>query len=134
MIIHPRKHSDIKTWFQDRVRAGDTMAIPEIADYEVRRSLLRINSTRSLGKLNNLKTSLSFIPLSSEAMTKAAECWAQARQKGIPAADDKSLDGDMILVAQTLILLQQGYNAIIATTNVRHLSHFVPAKEWHGIG
>ena len=66
-------------------------------------------------------------------MLKAAELWAQARQDGKPTADSKALDGDVILAAQALLQAQQGYEVIVATTNVKHISRFVDARLWTDI-
>jgi hypothetical protein len=45
--------------------------------------------------------------------------WAEARLQGLP------LDGDVILAAQAVAV-----NGTIVTANRKHLSRFVPAKEW----
>jgi hypothetical protein len=67
-------------------------------------------------------------------MLKASEFWANVRQKGKPTAPDLSLDGDVILVAQTFILEQNlDEKVVIATTNIKHLSLFVDAREWKNI-
>ena len=65
-------------------------------------------------------------------MRKAAGRWAVARQAGTPTTGDKAIDADMILAAQALLLSEPG--AVIATTNVGHLSRCANAKEWHPIG
>jgi len=67
-------------------------------------------------------------------MLKAAELWATARKIGRQSADDASLDADMILVAQADVLIRDGSETIIATTNVRHLDLFSPARIWREIG
>jgi hypothetical protein len=67
-------------------------------------------------------------------MLKAAEFWATARKMGRQAASDASLDADMILVAQAGALVREGTETIIATTNVRHLALFSPARIWRYIG
>ncbi|BAG04914.1 hypothetical protein MAE_51030 [Microcystis aeruginosa NIES-843] len=64
-------------------------------------------------------------------MGKAALFWAQARQQGQPTAGDKTIDGDMILIAQAVTLSVK--NLIIVTTNVGHLSKFVRADLWQNI-
>jgi hypothetical protein len=64
-------------------------------------------------------------------MRHAAEFWARARQKGQPTAGDKTIDGDMILIAQAVTLAVP--NLVIATTNVRHLARFVAAELWRNI-
>ena len=46
-------------------------------------------------------------------------------------AADPALDGDVILAAQAATLDRA--RVIDATTNVRHLSRFVPAKLWADI-
>ena len=66
-------------------------------------------------------------------MLKAAEFWANARKQGQPTANNQSLDADVILAAQAFMISSQGEDAVIATTNVRHLTRFVPAKVWHEI-
>jgi hypothetical protein len=66
-------------------------------------------------------------------MLQAAEFWAQARQQGQPTTVDAALDGDVILAAQAFLLSQQGDPIVIATTNVGHLSRFVPAQRWQDI-
>jgi hypothetical protein len=59
------------------------------------------------------------------AMRQAAVFWAQARQQGQPTADDRALDGDVILAAQAITLGVT--DVVIATTNVGHLSRLAPA-------
>jgi hypothetical protein len=66
-------------------------------------------------------------------MLKAAEFWAQVRRQGRPTADDKALDGDVILAAQAAILGQMEDTVLIATTNVGHLRRLTTALFWHEI-
>ncbi|MCL1463350.1 hypothetical protein [Argonema galeatum] len=65
-------------------------------------------------------------------MLKAAEFWATARRTGMPTADPKALDGDVILAAQATVIAVNDA-VIVATTNVGHLSRFVDAREWRDI-
>ena len=77
------------------------MAIPEIADYEVRRGLILAGATRGIRRLDDLREELGFyIPISTAAMRRAAELWADARKKGNPTADENEIDADVILAAQ----------------------------------
>ena len=108
--------------------------IPEIADYEVRRELLRAGKDRGLGRLDALRGMLEYAPITTTAMLKAAEFWAAARRMGRQSADDASLDADMILVAQARALVSSGDETVIATTNVRHLALFASARMWREIG
>ena len=66
-------------------------------------------------------------------MLRAAELWAAAHSAGRPTADDKALDADAILAAQSTVLAQSGDQVIVATTNVGHLSRFVDARSWRDI-
>lgn len=118
-------------WIEALVTHGTRVVVPEIADYEVRRELLRANKVRGLQRLDALTKLLEYLPLTTAAMRRAAELWAQARQTGQPTADDKALDGDVILASQALTLGVT--DVVIATTNVGHLSRFAPAALWSEI-
>jgi len=64
-------------------------------------------------------------------MRQAAELWARAQPQGQPTAGDRTIDGDMILIAQAMTL---GVADIaIATTNVGHLSRFIAADLWQNL-
>ena len=118
-------------WLQTLVRAGVRVIIPEIADYEVRRELLRANKVKGIRRLDELANLLEYLPITTDAMRQAALFWAQARQQGQPTAGDKTIDGDMILTAQAVML--GAPDVVIATTNVGHLSRFVQADIWRNI-
>lgn len=53
-------------------------------------------------------------------MLKAAELWAEARKQGKPTADNKALDGDVILASQAILVANLGHEVIVATTNKKH--------------
>jgi predicted nucleic acid-binding protein len=127
-IAHARAKPEITTWLRERLAQGDMVYVPEIADYELRRELILQGLTNSLRKLDELKSSLNYLPINTDSMLMAAELWAQARKRGVPAADSKALDGDVILAAQAI---QVG--GVVATENVGHLSRFVEAKSWRDI-
>lgn len=118
-------------WLQIHITSGSRTIIPEIADYEVRRELLRANKTKGIARLDNLAKLLEYLPITTTAMRQAAEFWAQARQQGQPTAGDKTIDGDVILAAQAMTLAVP--DVVVATTNVGHLSRFVVAELWQNI-
>jgi hypothetical protein len=67
-------------------------------------------------------------------MLKAAELWADSRRTGIPTADPKALDADVILAAQTLLVAKPAAElSLVATTNVDHLNRFVDTRRWQDI-
>ncbi|OUC14682.1 MAG: nucleic acid-binding protein [Alkalinema sp. CACIAM 70d] len=137
MVTNPKASGitlDCQLWLESQLQQGSIILIPEIADYEVRRELLRVSRQRSVRQLDQLKAALEYIPITTEMILKAAELWAQIRQQGLPTADPNSLDGDVILADQTIITSQQRQQEIIiATTNVGHLSRFTIAQDWQSI-
>jgi hypothetical protein len=94
-------------------------------------SLTPANKINGLGRLDELIDLAEYLPLTTLGMRQAAIFWAQARQQGQPTAGDNTIDADMILVAQATVLNVS--DAIIATTNVGHLSRFFPAAIWQNI-
>jgi predicted nucleic acid-binding protein len=115
-------------WIQTALSSGHRVIVPEIADYEVRRELLRAEKYAGLARLDALAQEIECLPITTVAMRVAAQLWAQTRQRGKPTADDRALDGDVILAAQ--VLTSEYPEAVIATTNVGHLSLFVEAMLW----
>jgi predicted nucleic acid-binding protein len=95
--------------------------------------LLRVNKIKSIRRLDDLKFALIYLPITTEVMLKAAQMWAQVRQQGKPTADDKALDGDVILAAQAILIGSEEYPVIVATSNPKHLSLFVDARDWQDI-
>ena len=128
LLAHTFATPEIIAWHDSLIAANHILPVPEICDYEVRRSLLLTGLRRSLSRLYALKSSLVYQPITTSAMLRAAEIWADARKRGRSTADPKELDGDVILAAMAL---EAG--AIVATENVGHLSRYVTAKHWRQI-
>lgn len=131
LLSAPPRRPDVQAcrrWLTRLIAAGVRMVVPEIIDYELRRELLRARKTSSVARLDALAQTAEYLPITTAAMRRAAELWAQARQQGRPTAGDKTIDADMILAAQALTLGVA--DVVIATTNIRHLSPFVPAELW----
>lgn len=120
-------------WILDRLHDGAQVLVAEIADYEVRRELLRANKQRGLARLDTMVKFLGLVSVNRAVMLRAAELWAQARQTGKPTASDQSLDADVIIAAQADLLIDDGDAVTVATHNVSHLSRFVPAARWQDI-
>ena len=135
MVTHPSKEGeawDCKQWFERRLRDGCAFIVPEIADYELRRSFLHRGFVDSINRLDELKRVLTYLPITTEVMNKAAEFWADATKQGRPTAPDPALDGDVILAAQAVLQADRKYarETLVATDDVRHLEMFVKAKRW----
>lgn len=123
----------ISLWAADCDDADHKLYVPEVIDYEIRRELLRAGKSAGIAKLNALKASLIYLPLTTDAMLLAADLWAQSWRRGQPTGDPKKLDIDVILAAQALLLGVPQPDLILATSNVGHLSQFVPAALWTDI-
>ncbi len=109
---------------------GIRVLISEMADYELRRELLRAEKVAGLRRLDALVEALEYLSITTGVMRQAAVFWAESRRQGRPTADDKALDGDVILAAQAALAKTQDDVAIVATENVGHLSRFVTAYAW----
>ena len=132
-----RGHPDVerlKLWLHHAKANGAIVAIPEIADYEVRRGLLLSGAIEGIKRLDDLREELGFyIPISTAAMRRAAELWADARKQGFATGDDKGIDADEILAAQALLFTGLTDELVVATYNARHLSRYVKAHHWEDI-
>jgi hypothetical protein len=122
-----------QVWLDALLALGVIVLVPEIADYEVRRELVRSEKSAGIRRLDRLQVTLGYLPITTEAMLQAAAFWAMARQQGRPTAADHALDGDVILAAQAAVLARRGDEVVIATTNVAHLRRFVDARLWDEI-
>lgn len=57
LVTNPRRSAASTAcarWLQEHIAAGNRILIPEIADYEVRRELLRANRSKGLAQLDAL--------------------------------------------------------------------------------
>lgn len=106
--------------------------IPAIADYEVRRELLRLRATVQLRNLDGLRGRFDYLPVNERAWDVAASFWALLRNAGIATSGPQDLDADAILAGQAVTLGQPGDVVMIATTNVRHLARFPGIDARHG--
>jgi predicted nucleic acid-binding protein len=124
---------DCQKWFYTLLEKRCEVILPEIVDYEIRRELLRANKLLGLRKLDQLKSEILYLPITTDVMLKAAELWAATRKQGKSTADNKAIDGDVILASQALLLKNYGYKVIVATSNKKHLSLFIDSQDWQEI-
>lgn len=136
MIVHPSTDGEAgacKKWMVRQLRHGQVFALPEICDYELRRKLLHMGATRQVGRLDELGSRLTYLPITTHTMRRAAILWSTARRDGLPTAGPRELDADAILGAQAVIAAEGAPNVVVATTNVRHLQRFTSAAHWDAI-
>src|SRR5947209_17558790 len=94
LVTHPKGGEDariFKAWLERQLREGTRVRIPAIADYEVRRKLIRAGKFQALERLDALVQKLGYIPLVEQAMRLAAEFWADARRSGRPTAPHRTI-------------------------------------------
>ena len=106
MVTNPQAkppYLECQLWLDSLLQNGEMVILPEIADYEVRRELIRAGKERGIRKLDLFKNVLTYRPLTTEVM---------------------------LLAAQAILEASEGNEVLIATTNVGHLSQFVDAREW----
>ena len=138
LLTNPKKSPETiacATWSLSILSAGHRIIVPAIADYELRRELERAGKTRGLALLNawNYAQPDRYLSITDSSLRLAAQLWAQARNAGTPTSDPKELDGDALIAAQLLDLGLAPADFVLATTNVGHLSQFVPAALWTSI-
>ena len=126
-VCHPRKYADVRMWLARAVAHHDVL-ISEVADYELRRELLRIRSHRSLDRLDELTRELTYVPMATSTWRAAAKLWATLRNAGTVTAAPNALDGDVLIAAQAL-----AEGASVVTPNVRHFETIVPALAWRDV-
>lgn len=120
---HPRKHGDVRAWLRRAVLVHEIL-VSEVADYELRRELIRIGATRSLARLDELGRELVYVPATTATWRSAARLWAVLRQSGFVTAPPEALDADVLIAVQA---------KSVVTSNVSHFEKVVRAMEWHRI-
>lgn len=138
LLAHPNRSPEviaIRAWTLRCFQAGAQVLVPAIVYYELTRELKRANKTSSISRLDAFVTADSnrYLLLTEQALRMAAELWARSRRAGRPTAAPHSLDIDVLLAAQALTFEAPPGEIVIATTNRKHLSQFVDAREWRDI-
>jgi predicted nucleic acid-binding protein len=123
-VAHPRVNPKIQKWLLLNQENNIVLLVPEIADYEARRELIRTDKKKSINRLDEIAKTDNFLPLNSETIRKASELWAWIRNQGKTTAHEHSLDGDVILVAQAISQLKFFDEVTIITTNLKHIAFF----------
>jgi predicted nucleic acid-binding protein len=142
LISSPNERDEVtacQNWVLGLLAKGVYVISSDVCDYEVRRSLLLLETQQltkvNLDRLDRWREVIDFLPLTTQVMQRAARVWADARRRGLPTAEPKNIDADMIIVAQWLLLSDEypGRRITISTTNVKHLLPFCDAMVWQEI-
>ncbi len=134
IVYARRRDAPILTWWESLIVSGFIVALPEIADYEVRRLLLMRRAEARVRRLDELGDVMRYCPITTTVMRHAAAVWAEARQAGRPFTDDKRLDGDAVLCGHVRTLESSGARVVVATSDVGDLAGFADALRWQDIG
>ena len=124
--------AEFDAWVETMIAEGVDFLVPELCRYEVRRELIRLNSSAKLRRLDQFTNRFAFAIVTAEAWERAADFWAIVLQAGRPTASPDALDADAILAGVAATISRPGDQVVIATTNVRHLSWFpgIDARRW----
>ena len=138
LLTHPQRSAEvvaITEWLSRSILGGSRVMVPAIVYYELKRELLRAKKTFGIARLDAFvaATPGRYLPLSDEALRLAADLWATSRQQGQPTADPRALDIDVIIAAQARTFGPAPSDVTVATTNTKHLSQFITAKNWEEI-
>ena len=132
LLAHDRQsiRDPIQSWLLQEMTAGATVYLSEVADYELRREMIRLVRANQLpasriARLDQLASLFTFLPVSTSMWKRAAELWADARKHGKPTADPAALDADVLIAAQAVEI-----QATVVTTNPGHLSQWVTIQNW----
>ena len=136
LLAHPGGVDEARrcrAWARRMLEAGVRLFVAEISDYEVRRELIRIAATAGLRRLDQLRATLDYAPITSASMGVAGQLWAESRRRGIPNGPDVSVDCDVILAAQALQAAGPTRSVVVASENVKHLGQFLDTRPWERI-
>ena len=132
LLAHDRQsiREPIQNWLVQEMTAGATVYLSEVADYELRRELIRLVQANQMpasriARLDQLASLFTFLPVSTSMWKRAAEMWADARKHGKPTADPAALDADVLIAAQA-----EEIQATVLTTNPGHLAQWVAVRNW----
>ena len=94
-----------------------------------------MNHSAAVARLDVFNNTVAgrYLPVTTASMRQAAEFWAESRRHGLPTADPKELDCDVIIAAQAVT---SGFNLadiVVATSNPAHLRRFVKSDLWTNI-
>ncbi|MFL5330494.1 MAG: PIN domain-containing protein [Gemmataceae bacterium] len=126
----PAHRVPMQNWVVQQIAGGSIIYVSEVADYEVRRELVRLIRAGKLpasrlNRLDQLARLCNYLPVSTAIWHRAADLWAEARLQGKPTAAAAALDADVLIAAQA-----QEVNASVVTNNAGHIGRWAPVLTW----
>jgi len=82
MATNPRasaETNECNEWLLSLLLKGYEVRVPEIADYEVWREVLRADKLQGIARLDDLKWVIGYVLITT---SKAAQFWVEARKRG----------------------------------------------------
>jgi predicted nucleic acid-binding protein len=95
-ICHGKVVRPVRGWFE-RISQRHDVLLSVVADYEVRRELVRSKAARGLTLLDGIPVRAQRLPMTDATWLRAAALWAQLVSTGRTPA--KGIAGDVLLAA-----------------------------------
>ena len=112
-----------KAWFTALEDIGCRFYVPQMADYEVRRELIRAGKTESVVMLDEFIATEPdrYRLLTAADVARAAGFWARLRNANRGGSPQEALDADLLIAAQAEALAEETrlQGVVVATSNVR---------------
>ena len=119
-----------QNWERDFIAQGNRLAVPDMMVYEVVRELKLQGKTIGIARLEESINRSLYIPTTREILDIASDLWAELRKRGKPTVSKEALNFDTILAAHAIFLNNTGSRAVVAATNLRHLSLMTETYDW----
>lgn len=91
-------------WIKSLMHRNIPVRVPDIIDYELRRTLVFGEKLNGIRRLDELRRDAGYLELDVETILLASDLWALSMKSGRPLADEKALNADVILAAQAYML------------------------------
>ncbi|MEP7119886.1 MAG: PIN domain-containing protein [Byssovorax sp.] len=127
-ICLPTGNRDVQEWFQSLLLRGadaPEILVSVLADYELRKTLIRRGASTSLGQLDSLAGSMTYVSVTAEAVRRAADLAARLS----PEDRRQISDVDVLIAAQAELA-----GALLVTSDHRlRAMPEITAKDWSEI-
>ena len=133
LLTNPRLSPEVLAclkWEATLKAAGNTIAVPSLIVYEVKRELKRAGKIIGLWRLEEYLGTVLYLPATDDVLEVASDFWSDLRKSGLATAPKEAVDFDTILAAHANVLTATGDRAIVVSTNIKHLSRMTETYDW----